>query len=200
MSHRPRSRLARDGSLAGLAAGLVVVASAWMAPGGSAADATDAAAAANPRPTFQMPFPCGAKRQGQTYDNHGGRGNTFPLDFNRGGGNEDEGDPVVASAAGKVIRTVRDDGAKIVVIRHNPVWTTDYRHLSKFVAKDGAEVKRGATIGLVGRTGTASAHLHYEQQKNGVPVAIRFDGKPLDPPYTDPPPSSNGPTYTSKNC
>lgn len=155
-------------------------------------------ASANWRPRFQMPFPCGATRQGATYEHHGGPGNHFPLDFNRGSGNDDEGDPVVASAAGTVHRYIRADGAKIVVIRHNARWTTDYRHLSAFSVSDGAQVKRGDQIGLVGRTGTGNtAHLHYEQQKNGRAVAIRFDGLLLDPGYSF---TYNGPTYVSRNC
>lgn len=151
------------------------------------------------RPKFQMPFRCGAKRQGATYRGHGGAGNHYPLDFNRGGGDTDLGDPVVASARGKVRRWVRSDGAKIITIRHNRVWKTDYRHLSKFAVRNGATVRKGQRIGRVGKTGSgvSSAHLHYEQQRRGKAVHIKFNGKWLKPKYSF---TYNGPTYTSRNC
>lgn len=157
-----------------------------------------ARAFAHQRPRFQMPFPCGERRQGATYEGHGGGpDNAFALDFNRGSGNDDEGDPVVASAPGRVRLITRADGALIVVIRHNALWTSDYRHLSEFSVPDGARVSRGQQIGLVGRTGADFAHLHYEQQRHGRAVPIRFDGAPLDPDYSF---TYNGPTYTSRNC
>lgn len=156
------------------------------------------------RPLFEMPYPCGATRQGATYNGHG-NGN-YPLDFNRGSGNDDLGDPVRASAGGRVQRYVRSDGAKIVVIHHNSEWATDYRHLSRFRVRDGAWVRQGQLIGHVGKTGTSYAHLHYEQQRKtgGDRVAqhIRFRGKPLNPPYynRDTDGGGNGPDYTSRNC
>jgi murein DD-endopeptidase MepM/ murein hydrolase activator NlpD len=172
------------------------VSAAHSASGRRAAVA--ARAFAHQRPRFQVPFPCGDRRQGATYEGHGGGpGNAFALDFNRGSGNADEGDPVVASAAGRVRLVTRRDGALIVVIRHNAVWSTDYRHLSEFSVADGARVVRGQQIGRVGRTGTDFAHLHYEQQRHGRAVPIRFDGAPLDPDYSF---TYNGPTYTSRNC
>ena len=178
---------------------------ATSAPGSAATNSpagrkalVSARAFAHQRPRFRVPFPCGDRRQGATYEGHGGGpGNAFALDFNRGSGNADEGDPVVASAAGRVRLVTRKDGALIVVIRHNAVWSTDYRHLSEFSVPDGTRVARGQQIGLVGRTGTDFAHLHYEQQRHGRAVPIRFDGAPLDPTYSF---TYNGPTNTSRNC
>lgn len=192
----------------GLTPGIVIESARSAASAAETVEAPSQAAvppeaAAVRRPKFQMPFPCGAKRQGATYEGHAA-GTHHALDFNRGSGNDDEGDRVVASAGGRANRTVRrSDGAKNLVIRHNSVWSTEYRHLSEFSVKDGATVKRGDEIGRVGRTGTKYAHLHYEQRKDGTPVAIHLDGKRLDPDYyfrdRDPTPS-NGPTYVSRNC
>jgi hypothetical protein len=181
--------------LAGVAVGLLVAVAVGQP-----------VSAAPERPKFQMPFICGERRQGLTYDGHSA-GN-FALDFNRGSGNDDEGDLFVASASGKVHNWIRPDTGhgptKIIEIRHNSEWSTEYRHVKTFLVTDGAQVKRGDLIGLVGKTGAVTAHLHYEQQKNDTAVAIRFDGKPLDPPYYNtnrhPGKISNGPTYTSRNC
>lgn len=160
--------------------------------------ATPAAALEEPaRPLFQMPFPCKQVRQGATYDGHGGAGNYFPLDFNRGAGADDFGDPVLASAAGTVQTWVESDGDRIVQIRHNSVWTSDVHHLSRVTVADGDHVEQGDKIGEVGQAGTDSPHLHFAEKKNGVSVALFFDGEPLDPGYSF---TFNGPDYKSRNC
>ena len=82
------------------------------------------------------------------------------------------GNPVVATADGAVLR-VAYDGAlgNNIIINHGNGITTLYGHLSKALIKPGARVKRGDTIGLVGRTGRALGdHVHYEVRLNGSAV------------------------------
>jgi murein DD-endopeptidase MepM/ murein hydrolase activator NlpD len=84
----------------------------------------------------------------------------------------DRGDPVYATAAGKVERAGwSGDYGNLVVLTHNFGLSTRYAHLSKVSVKAGADVKRGDILGYVGATGRAtSSHLHYEVWANGKPV------------------------------
>ncbi len=86
------------------------------------------------------------------------------------------GNPVMATADGVVIQTIRDKiGGNTIKITHFGGYTTVYCHLSKFLVRPGQKVKRGETIGLVGKTGKAlGPHVHYE---------IRRNGKSLNPYY-----------------
>jgi len=86
------------------------------------------------------------------------------------------GNPVVATADGVVIQTAKDKiGGNTIKISHFGGYTTVYCHLSKFLVRPGQKVKRGETIGLVGKTGKAlGPHVHYE---------IRLNGKSLNPYY-----------------
>jgi murein DD-endopeptidase MepM/ murein hydrolase activator NlpD len=80
------------------------------------------------------------------------------------------GNPVLATADGIVISTKTETrGGKTVKISHPRTgWITVYCHLSKFMVKSGQRIKRGETIGLVGRTGRARApHVHYEVRREG---------------------------------
>lgn len=79
------------------------------------------------------------------------------------------GNPVVATADGVVIQVKTDKiGGKTIKIKHLFGFTTVYCHLSKFLVKTGQKVKRGDTIGLVGKTGKAlGPHVHYEVHLNG---------------------------------
>jgi len=84
------------------------------------------------------------------------------------------GDPVYASAPGKVIFTgVAGGYGNLIKIAHAHGYTSYYGHLSKIYARMGAKVRRGTLIGRVGATGRVTGpHLHFE---------IRLNGKPLDP-------------------
>jgi murein DD-endopeptidase MepM/ murein hydrolase activator NlpD len=84
----------------------------------------------------------------------------------------DRGDPVYATADGKVERAGwSGDYGNLVVLTHNFGLSTRYAHLSKVSVKAGADIKRGDIIGYVGATGRAtSSHLHYEVWANGKPV------------------------------
>ena len=85
-----------------------------------------------------------------------------------------EGTPIHAAAAGKVIFSgERGAYGLIVIIEHPDDWYTIYAHNSKNLVGQGATVKQGEKIALVGQTGRATGpHLHFE---------IRQGVKPLDP-------------------
>lgn len=56
----------------------------------------------------------------------------------------------------------------VMVIRHFNGLETVYSHNSKHLVKQGAQVKAGQPIALVGRTGRATTeHLHFETRVNG---------------------------------
>ncbi len=132
------------------------------------------ATAAQAAPTFQMPFPCGQVWEGQTRTNHSPQNS---VDFNRA---NDEGDNVVAAAAGTVT-VVRNLGStsygKYVVIDHGGGWTTLYAHLNTFAVSVGQKVAMGRLIGTVGTTGGSTGpHLHFEERLNGSAQRIKFNG------------------------
>jgi murein DD-endopeptidase MepM/ murein hydrolase activator NlpD len=81
----------------------------------------------------------------------------------------DRGEPVYATAAGKVSFAGRSGNyGNFVIIDHGFGLQTRYGHLLKFTVKPGDPVKRGAQIGQVGATGRATGyHLHYEVMANG---------------------------------
>jgi murein DD-endopeptidase MepM/ murein hydrolase activator NlpD len=81
----------------------------------------------------------------------------------------EKGDPVYATADGIVeSASYNGDYGNFMVIRHDFGLATRYGHLSAFVAKPGAHVKRGDVIARVGSTGRSTgAHLHYEILANG---------------------------------
>jgi murein DD-endopeptidase MepM/ murein hydrolase activator NlpD len=91
------------------------------------------------------------------------------LDFHAPTGTE-----VSASNRGRVIlaQPMFFEG-NFVVIDHGQGLLTLYLHLSKFLVKEGDEVKKGQLIGLSGGTGRATGpHLH---------LAVRWQGVYLDP-------------------
>lgn len=82
------------------------------------------------------------------------------------------GNPIVATAAGKVIKAGWEAGhGNLVVIDHGRGLRTTYSHASRVVVRTGQEVERGDTIALIGSTGFSVApHVHYEVHENGQPV------------------------------
>ena len=81
----------------------------------------------------------------------------------------DKGDPVYATADGKVTNaSAAGNYGNLVIIEHGYGLETRYGHLSAFKVKVGQEIKRGDLLGLVGSTGrTTGSHLHYEVRANG---------------------------------
>jgi hypothetical protein len=123
-------------------------------------------------PTFQMPFPCNQTWYGETRKNHNPK---LSIDFTRKNGN---GDPIVASASGKV-KKIGDLGnksfGKFVYIDHGNGWETRHAHLSKITVKKGQSIKLGQQIGNVGNSGNSTApHLHYEQKHKGKVKPVSF--------------------------
>ncbi|MDH5537056.1 MAG: peptidoglycan DD-metalloendopeptidase family protein [Betaproteobacteria bacterium] len=84
------------------------------------------------------------------------------------------GQPVVASAAGRVIFSgtgIRGLG-KFVIIKHNDAFISVYAHNSEILVKYGQNVARGQKIAEMGNSDADAVKLHFE---------IRRFGKPVDP-------------------
>jgi murein DD-endopeptidase MepM/ murein hydrolase activator NlpD len=81
-------------------------------------------------------------------------------------------EPVLATAAGKVVRSgLSGDYGKAVEIRHRTGYTTVYGHLDVVLVKEGQQVRRGDRVGLVGSTGRSTGpHLHYEVRRGDKAV------------------------------
>ena len=84
----------------------------------------------------------------------------------------DEGTPVSASFYGKVVETGSSDvWGNYILMEHSEDFQTYYCHLSEIYVSDGAVIRQGETIGLVGSTGWSTGpHLHFEVRINGVRV------------------------------
>lgn len=84
------------------------------------------------------------------------------------------GEPVYASAAGKVVYAgsgLRGYG-KLIIIKHNATYLSAYAHNSALLVKEGQQVARGQEIAQMGNTDADKVMLHFE---------IRRYGKPMDP-------------------
>jgi len=84
------------------------------------------------------------------------------------------GQPVVASAAGKVVYAgtgLRGYG-KLVIVKHNSTFLSAYAHNREISVKEGQQVTRGQKIAEMGDTDADQVMLHFE---------IRRLGKPVDP-------------------
>jgi lipoprotein NlpD len=84
------------------------------------------------------------------------------------------GDPVVASASGKVIlagNSLRGYG-KLIIIKHNANYLSVYAHNNEILVKEGQSIVKGQKIAEVGSTDAEQPMLHFE---------IRRQGKPVDP-------------------
>jgi murein DD-endopeptidase MepM/ murein hydrolase activator NlpD len=83
-----------------------------------------------------------------------------------------EGDPVVAVAAGVVTWAGERSGyGKLVEIDHGKGYTTRYAHNEQTLVTVGQTVTRGQTIALMGSTGHSTGpHVHFEVLRNGRQV------------------------------
>jgi lipoprotein NlpD len=84
------------------------------------------------------------------------------------------GEPVVASAAGKVVYAgsgLRGYG-KLIIIKHNKTYLSAYAHNREILVKEGDQVKKGQKIAEMGNSDADQVKLHFE---------IRRLGKPMDP-------------------
>jgi lipoprotein NlpD len=84
------------------------------------------------------------------------------------------GQPVLASAAGKVVYSgsgLRGYG-KLIIIKHNETYLSVYAHNRTLLVKEGERVARGQKIAEMGDSDAQRVALHFE---------IRRLGKPVDP-------------------
>lgn len=85
----------------------------------------------------------------------------------------DEGTPVKAAEAGKVIYNGNglNGYGNLIIIKHEGTYFTVYAHNKANVAAEGSIVEKGEVIAEVGATGRATTpHLHFEIRKNKVSV------------------------------
>lgn len=82
------------------------------------------------------------------------------------------GDPIFASAAGKVVycgNGLRGYG-NLIIIKHNRLFLTAYAHNSTILVKNGDWIKSGQKIAEMGNTGSHRTMLHFEIRRHGQPV------------------------------
>lgn len=82
------------------------------------------------------------------------------------------GQPVLASAAGKVVYSgtgLRGYG-QLIIVKHNSSYLSAYAHNNKLLVKEGQTVSRGQIIAEMGNTDSKLVRLHFEIRKNGKPV------------------------------
>jgi murein DD-endopeptidase MepM/ murein hydrolase activator NlpD len=164
-----------------------------LAPDAASEPLTGRAAVARaseaPATRFQMPFPCGQAWTGSTRDSHSP--SRYAVDWNRA---DDEGDPIVASAPGVVVRAEKwtTSYGHWVRIEHPSGETTLYAHMNAVTVALGQSVDQGTQVGTVGNTGNSyGAHLHFEERTAAGSVRWPwFDGSSFD----------FGTTPTSRNC
>jgi len=90
------------------------------------------------------------------------------------------GQPVVASAAGRVVYAgtgLRGYG-KLIIVKHNNTFLSAYAHNREIDVKEGQQVAKGQKIAEMGDTDADQVMLHFE---------IRRLGKPVDPAKLLPP-------------
>lgn len=105
-----------------------------------------------------------------------------------GGMNTDLGDPVFATADGRVLYVGEPSPGwgKVVVIGHQTLdgrrLHSMYAHLHGTEVEVGKTVARGTRIGAVGTaTGYYPAHLHFEMRvSDGVDIGAGYGGLPLN--------------------
>jgi lipoprotein NlpD len=84
------------------------------------------------------------------------------------------GDPVLASADGKVVYAgagLRGYG-NLIILKHNNTYLTAYAHNQSLLVKEDQVVKKGQKIAEMGNSDTDKVKLHFE---------VRRQGKPVDP-------------------
>jgi lipoprotein NlpD len=84
------------------------------------------------------------------------------------------GAPVKAAADGVVVYSGSGlvGYGELVIIKHSDAWLSAYGHNRARLVNEGAIVKAGQQIAVMGRTGAPRDMLHFE---------IRHNGKPVDP-------------------
>lgn len=88
-----------------------------------------------------------------------------------------KGDPVIATADGKVVAVGYDTGfGNYIILQHSHGFFTRYAHLDRSAIYKGQKVQQGQVIGYIGNTGLSTGpHLHYEVHLGtGVIDPLRF--------------------------
>lgn len=98
--------------------------------------------------------PYGPRVLGETYDFHAGVDIPSP-----------QGTPVRAVLSGTVVQVATWNGTSsgagnAITIRHADGGATSYLHLHEIAVARGMQVRQGAVVGTVGRTGATYPHLH----------------------------------------
>lgn len=79
----------------------------------------------------------------------------------------------IRAAYNGTVRKVGEDNhsGKYIFLKHDDGFETFYCHCSEILAEEGAVIRQGETIALVGSTGWSTGpHLHFEVRKNGERV------------------------------
>lgn len=90
------------------------------------------------------------------------KGSHYGIDLGWSTKNGGKNQPIYATDDGKVIyRQTQTSGGKVIHIKHDNGYLTEYAHLDTWVVKKGDKVKMGQKIGTMGKSGKASGeHLH----------------------------------------
>ena len=90
------------------------------------------------------------------------KGSHYGTDFGWNSKNGGKNQPIYAIEDGKVIYCqTQTSGGKVIHIKHDNGYVSEYGHLDTWIVKKGDKVKRGQKIGTMGKTGKASGeHLH----------------------------------------
>ncbi|QSX77042.1 peptidoglycan DD-metalloendopeptidase family protein [Agrilutibacter solisilvae] len=86
----------------------------------------------------------------------------------------ESGAPVQAAADGVVVYSGSGlvGYGELIIVKHNDAWLSAYGHNRARLVNEGAIVKAGQQIAVMGRTGAPREMLHFE---------IRHNGRPVDP-------------------
>lgn len=94
-----------------------------------------------------------------------------------------QGTKIKAAYPGTVRKTGEDSrSGKYIYLTHSNGFETLYCHCSEILAEEGAVIRQGETVALVGSTGWSTGpHLHFEVHKNGtrldpLPILNKNDG------------------------
>jgi lipoprotein NlpD len=109
------------------------------------------------------------------------------------------GTPILAAAAGKVIKVGWDDWGlgNVIKIQHPDGRTTVYGHNRRLLVNQGQQVNQGQVIAEMGSTGNSSApHLHFEIHTNEVHTNEMKTNRPV---AVDPMPFLRSQNNTTSN-
>jgi lipoprotein NlpD len=109
------------------------------------------------------------------------------------------GTPILAAAAGKVIKVGWDDWGlgNVIKIQHPDGRTTVYGHNRRLLVNQGQQVNQGQIIAEMGSTGNSSApHLHFEIHTNEIHTNEMKTNRPV---AVDPMPFLRSQNNTTSN-